>query len=57
MSTKLKTIDEFTKEELFKFYDEIRTRETYVFNGGAVEPNEHLLDDIEYLVKDMEKAK
>ncbi len=57
MTTKLKTIDEFTKEELFKFYDEIRTRETYVFNGGSVEPNEHLLDDIEYMVKDMEKSK
>lgn len=57
MTTKLKTIDEFTKEELFKFYDEIRTRETYVFNGCSVQPNEHLLDDIEYMVKDMEKSK
>ncbi|WNA15900.1 hypothetical protein XaC1_257 [Xanthomonas phage XaC1] len=57
MITKLKTIDEFTKEELFKFYEEIRTQETYVFNGDSVVPNEHLLDDIEYLVKDMEKQK
>lgn len=57
MTTKLKTIDEFTKEELFKFYDEIRTRETYLFNGSTVQPNEYLLDDIECMVKDMEKSK
>jgi len=58
MTTKLKTIDEFTKEELFKFYEEIRSRETYNSDGYTyVTPNESLLDDIEYMVKEMESRK
>lgn len=58
MTTKLKTIDEFTKEELFKFYEEIRSRETYNSDGHTyVTPNESLLDDIEYMVKEMESRK
>ena len=55
MTTKLKTIDEFTKEELFKFYEEIRSSETYrQVSYQRYEPNESLLDDIDRMIAEME---
>lgn len=53
-----KTIDDFTKEELFNFYSEIRDSGTYIIDDyKGIVYNEGLLDDIENMVKDMEKPK
>lgn len=58
MSTNLKTIEEFTKEELFKFYEEIRSSEPYIqVSYAQYEPNEYLLDNIETMIKEMESRK
>lgn len=53
-----KNIDEFTKEELFKFYDEVRTSETFHSDGYTYfKPNEDLLHNIDSMIREMEKRK
>lgn len=53
-----KNIEDFTKEELFAFYSEIRGRERFIYAGyHRIEPNESLLDDIDTLINNMENKK
>lgn len=53
-----KNIDEFTKEELFKFYNEVRSYETFHSDGYTYfKPNEDLLNNIDSMVREMEKRK
>lgn len=53
---KCKTIEELTKEELFEFYNKVRSTERYTFDGSLYNnPNIDLLDEINYMVMEMEK--